>query len=256
MHIAHQKLENTMGFNLENKTAIVTGGAFGIGRATCLALIQHGASVAVVDTDYHQAKKVVEEISTLKGTAIAIEADVSDEIAVDRAVVEIKEVFRKIDILVNNAAIEILTPIVSVKVEDWDKVINTNLRGTFLFSRAVIPHMLKQRGGNIINIGSIDGLRGRANGAAYAASKAAIICFTEALADEVAKYKLRVNVICPAGVNTAMWRKTHPQSDPQSVLQPEEVADMIVFFASDMSRAINGATVEVLGPRLEEGSYL
>jgi 3-oxoacyl-[acyl-carrier protein] reductase len=116
--------------------------------------------------------------------------------------------------------------------------------------------MLTQKNGSIINVGSIDGLRGRANGAAYAASKAGVVCFTESLADEVAKYKIRANVICPAGVNTAMWRKTHPQSDPLSVLQPEEVADMIVFLASDMARAVNGATIEILGPRLEMGTYL
>lgn len=245
-----------MAFNLENRIAIVTGGASGIGRATCLALARQGACLAVVDVDRHQAQKVVDEISALGGKAIVSEADVSNELAVERAVDEIIRDFGEINILVNNAAVEILTPMASVKVEDWDKVINTNLRGTFLFTRAVLPHMRKQKGGAIVNLGSIDGLRGRANGAAYAASKAAVICFTEALADEVAQYKIRANVICPAGVNTAMWRKTHPQSDPSSVLQPEEVADMIVFLASELSRAINGATIEVLGPRLEKGSYL
>lgn len=245
-----------MEFDLKDKTAIVTGGAVGIGRATCLALAKHGVSVAVVDVDRHHAEIVVEQVSKDKGNATVVEADVSDEMAVDRAVAEIIKAFRRIDILVNNAAIEILTPMVSVKVEDWDKVINTNLRGPFLFTRAVLPHMLNQKSGNIINVGSIDGLRGRANGAAYAASKAGIVCFTESLADEVAKYKIRANVICPAGVNTAMWRKTHPDSDPLSVLQPEEVADMIVLLASDKSRMINGATIEILGPRLEMGTYL
>jgi 3-oxoacyl-[acyl-carrier protein] reductase len=139
-------------------------------------------------------------------------------------------------------------------IEDWDRVINTNLRGTFLVTRAVLP--MPARSGSIVNVGSVDGLRGRANGAAYAASKAAVVCFTESLADEVAKYKIRANVICPAGVNTMMWRKTHPLADPMSVLQPEEVANMIVYLASDMSKAINGATIEVLGPRLEWCTYL
>lgn len=245
-----------MALNLENRVAAVTGGAAGIGRATCLALARQGASVVVVDVDGHQAQKVAGEISAIKGNAIVVEADVSDELAVDQAVDEIIKALGKIDVLVNNAAIEILTPMLSVKVEDWDKVINTNLRGTFLFTRAVLPHMLERKSGTIVNVGSIDGLRGRANGAAYAASKAAVMCFTEALADEVAKYKIRANVICPAGVNTAMWRVTHPQSDPLSVLQPEEVAQVILFLASDMSRAINGATIEILGPRLEQGTYL
>lgn len=245
-----------MALNLENRVAAVTGGAAGIGRATCLALARQGASVVVVDVDGHQAQKVAGEISAIQGNAIVVEADVSDELAVDRAVDEIIKALGKIDVLVNNAAIEILTPMLSVKVEDWDKVINTNLRGTFLFTRAVLPHMLERKSGAIVNVGSIDGLRGRANGAAYAASKAAVMCFTEALADEVARYKIRANVICPAGVNTAMWRLTHPQSDPLSVLQPEEVAQVILFLASDMSRAINGATIEILGPRLEQGTYL
>jgi 3-oxoacyl-[acyl-carrier protein] reductase len=242
--------------DLEGKFAIVTGGAMGIGKATCLAFAKHKTSVAVVDVDRRQAKKVVGEITKDRGKAIIVEADVSDEAEVDRAVAEVINAFGRIDILVNNAAIEILTPMLSAKVEDWDKVLNTNLRGTFMFTRAVLPHMFKQQSGSIINVGSIDGLRGRANGAAYAASKAGVVCFTESLADEVAKYKIRANVICPAGVNTAMWRKTHPQADPLSVLQPEEVADMIVFLASDMSRGVNGATIEILGPRLEMGTYL
>jgi NAD(P)-dependent dehydrogenase (short-subunit alcohol dehydrogenase family) len=245
-----------MSFNLEGKVAAVTGGGAGIGRATCLALARAGASVAVVDVDVLQARAVAGEILTANGNAIAVEADVSGELAVDRAVGEIVKAFGKIDVLVNNAAVEILTPMLSVKVEDWDKVIDTNLRGTFLFTRAVLPHMVKQRGGAIVNLGSVDALRGRANGAAYAASKAAVVCFTEALADEVAQHKIRANVICPAGVNTVMWRATHSEADPLSVLQPEEVAAMIVFLASDMSRAINGATIEVLGPRLEQGTYL
>ena len=245
-----------MGFDLKGKFAIVTGGASGIGRATVLALVKYGASVAVVDVDRPQAIKVAEDVSSLSGNAIVVEADVSDEMAVKRAMTETIKAFGRIDILVNNAAIEILTPMVSVNIEDWDKVINTNLRGTFLFTRAVLPHMLAQKSGNIINVGSIDGLRGRAKGGAYAASKAGIICFTESLADEMAKYKIRANVICPAGVNTAMWRKTHPQSDPMSVLQPDEVADMIVFLASELSQAINGATIEILGPRLEKSTYL
>ncbi len=245
-----------MEFDLNKKFAIVTGGALGIGRATVLALVKHGASVAVLDVNRQQADTVVEEISTIKGHAIAVEADVADEQAVDRAVAIVIKDFGKIDILVNNAAVEILTPMVSVRVEDWDRVLNTNLRGTFLVTRAVLQQMLKQKSGAIVNVGSVDGLRGRANGAAYAASKAAIVCFTESLADELAKHKIRANVVCPAGVNTEMWRKTHPQSDPMSVLQPEEVADMIVFLASDMSKAINGATIEILGPRLEWGTYL
>ena len=246
----------SMESDLKDKAAIVTGGAAGIGRATCLALARQGAWVAVVDVDRHLAAEVVQQICADQGKAIAVVADVCDESAVERAATEVLQAFGRVDILVNNAAIEILTPMVSVRVEDWDKVINTNLRGTFLFTRAVLPQMLKQKSGNIINVGSIDGLRGRANGAAYAASKAGVVCFTESLADEVAKYKIRANVICPAGVNTAMWRATHPEADPQSVLQPEDVAQMIVLLASDKTRMINGATIEILGPRLETGTYL
>ena len=245
-----------MGINLDHRTAIVTGGAHGIGRAACLALARYGGCVAVVDRDYLQAQAVAGEISTFQDPVIALEADVSDEAAVDRAVVEVISAFGQIDILVNNAAIEILTPMVDARVEDWDRVMDTNLRGTFQFTRAVLPYKLEQKSGSIINLGSIDGMRGRAKVAAYAASKAAVICFTESLADEVAKYRIRANVICPAGVNTSMWRRTHPDADPLSVLQPEEVAEMIVFLASDMSRAVNGATIEVLGPRLEAGTFL
>lgn len=245
-----------MGIKLNGKMVVVTGGASGIGRAAVLALVEHGACVAVVDVDVKKAKKMFAEFSRLEGNAIFVAGDIADRRSVDRAVNEIMDTFGRIDVLVNNAAIEILTPMVSVTLEDWDKVLNTNLRGTFLFTHAVLPHMLNQKGGNIINLGSVDGLRGRSNLAAYAASKAAIVCMTEALADELARFNIRANVICPAGVNTAMWRKTHPQVDPLSVLQPEDVADMILFLASDMSRGLNGATLEVLGPRLEKGTYL
>jgi len=245
-----------MQIGLEEKVAIITGGASGIGKASCLALAHEGASVAVVDIQIESAQKVVAEIEAMGGKAIAIQADVSQELAVENAVQQTKSAFGKIDILVNNAAIEILTPMVSVKVRDWDQVINTNLRGAFLFTRAVLQEMLSQGSGAIVNIGSVDGLRGRANGAAYAASKAALIAFTESLADEMAKYNIRANILCPAGVNTAMWRATHTKVDPLSVLQPEDVAEMVVFFASDRSRSINGATIEVLGPRLKEGTYL
>lgn len=241
---------------LEEKIAIVTGAASGIGKAVSLALTDQGAVVAVVDIRIDQAQKVVTEIEALGGKAIAIQADVSQESAVENAVQQTKAAFGKIDILVNNAAIEILTPMVSVTVEQWDQVINTNLRGAFLFTKAALQEMLAQGGGTIVNIGSVDGTRGRANGAAYAASKAALIAFTESLADEMAKYNIRANILCPAGVNTAMWRVTHSQVDPLSVLQPEDVAEMVVFFASERSRSINGATIEVLGPRLKEGTYL
>lgn len=245
-----------MDLNLESKIVIVTGGAQGIGRAACLAFSKNGASVAVVDIDLQGAQRVAGEITGNEGIAIAVQADVSDQTAVESALGDVITAFGRVDILVNNAAIEVLTPMVSARVEDWDKVIATNLRGTFLFTRAVIPHMLSQGGGSIVNVGSIDGKRGRAKGAAYAASKAGIICFTEALADEMAQYKIRANVVCPAGVNTAMWRLTHADVDPFSVLQPEEVADLIVFLGSDLSAAINGASLEVLGPRLEIGTYL
>jgi len=241
---------------LENKVAIVTGGAAGIGRASCLALAKKGASVAVVDIQIDQIEQVAAEIEARGGKAIAIQADVSQELAVENAVQQTKAAFGVIDILVNNAAIERLTPMLSVKVEDWDKVINTNLRGAFLFTRAVLPELVARAGGSIVNIGSIDGRRGRALGAAYAASKAALIAFTESLADEMAKFHIRANIICPAGVNTEMWRGTHAKIDPLSGLQPEDVAEIVIFFASDRSRSINGATIEVLGPRLKEGTYL
>ena len=245
-----------MDTDLEYKVAIVTGGAAGIGRASCLALAKKSAAVAVVDIQIDQTEQIAAEIEARGGKAIAIQADVSQELEVENAVQQTKSAFGAIDILVNNAAVEILTPMLSVKVEDWDKVLNTNLRGAFLFTRAVLPELVAQGGGSIVNIGSIDGMRGRAFGAAYAASKAALIAFTESLADELAKFYIRANIICPAGVNTAMWQVTHSKVDPLSVLQPEDVAEMVVFFASDRSRSINGATIEVLGPRLKEGTYL
>jgi len=241
---------------LLNKVAIVTGAARGIGRATALAFAEAGADVALIDVNKADLQEVVGEIVQMRGRAMPLKVDISNHVEIENAVTDILGAFGKIDVLVNNAGVAIASFMETISIDVWDTVINTNLRGTFLFSRAVLPHMIVQSSGNIINVSSVDGMKGRAGGAAYCASKAGIIRFTESFADEVARYDIRVNVICPAGVNTPMWRKYHPDADEQSVLQPDDVADTILFLATDNSRGINGATIEMLGPRLEWASYL
>lgn len=245
-----------MNLSFSGQVAVVTGAAGGIGRATANAFLAAGARVALLDIDEEGLARGMQDWRASNGRALPIVADIGDAASVQRAVDQTLAAFERIDILVNNAAVAAITFMANTSIETWDHVINTNLRGTFLMSRAAMQPMLRQGQGSIINVASVDGLKGRAGGAAYCASKAGIIRFSESCADEVAKYGIRVNVICPAGVNTSMWRKSHPDMDAERVLQPHDVAEAILFLTSDHSRAINGATIEMLGPRLQWGTYL
>ncbi len=245
-----------MNLSFDGQVAVVTGAAHGIGLATASAFLAAGARVALLDIDAEGLDQVGRENPFTPGQALSIVTDIGDVVSVQQAIDQTLATFGRIDILINNAAVAVVTYMEDTTIEVWDQVINTNLRGTFLMSRAAIQPMLRQGRGNIINVASVDGLKGRAGGAAYCASKAGIIRFSEACADELAKQGLRVNVICPAGVNTDMWLKTHPEADAGRVLQPADVAEAILFLASDHSRALNGATIEMLGPRLQWGTYL
>jgi 3-oxoacyl-[acyl-carrier protein] reductase len=190
--------------NLSDKIAIVTGAGQGIGRAIALSLARDGAKLVVNDIIEENAKKVVKEIESKGGDAIAILADVSNKNAVEHMIRLTLEKYGKIDILVNNAGISgPMVPVQDLREEDWDQVINVDLKGTFLCSQAVIPHMRK-RGGKIVNISSIAGKEGNANMTAYCAAKSGIIGFTKALAEEVVRNGINVNCICPALIETEL----------------------------------------------------
>jgi len=232
---------------LKDKIAIVTGGGQGIGRAICLALAKEGCDLVIGDINIQTAEKVAEEIRSLQQKSLAIKVDVSDSKQVNQMVKNTLKEFGKIDILVNNAGIAYQGTIEDMEEKDWDKVINVNLKGTFLCSKAVIKSMKRQRLGKIINMASFSGkIGGLTVGANYAASKAGIICFTKSLAMELAPYNVNVNAVSPAFIDTTM-STTFPKIPIGRKGLPEDVANAVVFLASEDASYITAEILDVDG---------
>lgn len=240
---------------LTNKTALVTGGARGIGRAIALALAREGADVAVLDLRLADAQKAAAEIAELGVRSIAVAADVGDEAAVKAAIADTISAFGRIDILVNNAGIDTTAKVVDMSTEMWDDMMRINLRSIFLCSRAVLPGMLERKYGRIINLSSQLAHKGAPLMAHYAAAKAGVIGFTRSLAYEVAREGITVNAICPGPVDTELfrglpeaWRKQKlgelPIGRAGSV---DEIAPAAVLLASDEGSYFIGATLNPNG---------
>ena len=239
---------------LEGKVAIVTGGGSGIGRAIALGFATEGASVAVADVNVEGAQAVAGEIGA---NAIAVRCDVSQAADADAMVKATLDRFGRIDILVNNAGrargnlggVNADLLVSRMADEDWDTVFATNVRGTFLCSRAVLQHMIPQKSGVIINTASGLGMRSRPGAAAYGASKAAVIHFTQTLAMEVARYGIRVNAFTPGVTDTPFWRAARTELEIEQaykdgvVGQPEDLVPTVIFLASDAAREISGVTI-------------
>jgi 3-oxoacyl-[acyl-carrier protein] reductase len=240
--------------HLQGKVAIVTGASRGIGRATALALAAEGANVVVnYASSSAAADQVVEEITAIGRDAIALAADVSKADQVDAVVEKTMEKWGRIDVLVNNAGITRDTLLLRMKPEDWQAVIDLNLTGVFLCTRAVSKIMLKQKAGRIINITSVAGQMGNPGQANYSAAKAGVIGFTRTVARELAPRGITVNAVAPGFIATDMTADLKADGILQMIPlsrygQPEEVAGMISFIAASPAAAyITGQVLNVDG---------
>ncbi|MFF1574641.1 SDR family NAD(P)-dependent oxidoreductase [Leifsonia sp. NPDC058292] len=246
---------------LDNKTAIVTGGAGGIGRATSLAFAAEGARVAVVDVQPGAAETVAEEIRAAGGTALALTADVSSETDIERVVADTVAEFGGVDVVFNNAGIIRRTTAVETTAEEWDRVFGVNVKGIFLMCKHVVPVMAQNGGGSIINTGSGWGLKGGAQAISYCASKGAVVNMTRALAIDHGPQGIRVNSVNPGDVNTGMLRDEARQLGQetgsflaeaadrplQRMGEPREIAAAVVWLASDESSYVTGSALVVDG---------
>lgn len=242
--------------NLANKTAIVTGGSRGIGRAICIELAKHGANIVVNYSGSEQkALEVVKEAEALGVKAIAFQANVANSEQVDALVKKTIDTFGTVDILVNNAGITRDNLLMRMKEIEWDDVINTNLKGVFLCTKAVTRPMMKQRAGRIINISSIVGVAGNPGQANYVAAKAGVIGLTKTTAQELASRNILVNAIAPGFITTEMTDSL-PDDIKDAMLkqiplaklgEPNDIAQVVSFLASDAAKYITGQTIHVDG---------
>jgi NAD(P)-dependent dehydrogenase (short-subunit alcohol dehydrogenase family) len=244
--------------DLGGKVSIVTGGAMGIGKEISLRLAKDGSDIAIVDIEREIGQKVVDEVKAMGRRSIFSQVDVSQWDQVREAVDEVLKNYKKIDILVNSAGI--LGPVVTVldySVEDWSRIIQINLMGTFFFCKAVLPAMIKQKSGRIVNLASIAGKEGNAYMSAYSSSKAAVIGFTKSLAKEVAPHNIVVNCVSPAVIETRMGesigeeqRKVLLQKIPMGRFgQPYEVAALVKFLVSEECMFSTGQCYDISGGR-------
>lgn len=243
--------------NLKNKVAIVTGAGRGIGRAIALMLAKHGADCVIVDMDIKNANQVAEEVKTLGQKAVAVKTDVSDEKDVDLMVRASLTEFGRIDILVNNAGVSSPLTLLETSSIEFNRQIDVNLKSVFYCSKAILPTMMKQQGGKIVNIASIAGKRGGGimGKSAYAAAKGGVIAFTKAVAREGAAYGINVNAITPGLTATDMTAHFEGEQREAVIKNiplgrvgcPEDIAKATVFLASDYADFITGEIMDVDG---------
>lgn len=241
---------------LKDKVALVTGGSRGIGRAIAISLAKNGANIAInYSNSSEKAEKMLEEIKALGVNAISVKADVSNEEDVNNLVKTIEKELGKIDILVNNAGITKDNLLIRMKTEDFEDVIDVNLKGTFLCTKAVSRAMMKKKYGKIINITSVVGITGNAGQANYSASKAGVIGFTKSMAKELGSRGIRVNAVAPGFIDTEMTqvlseeiKTTMINNIPLNAFgNPEDIANLVVFLASSSADYITGQVINVDG---------
>ena len=246
---------------LEGKIALVAGGGGGIGRAVALSFAREGARVAVADIAKENAEKVSREIQALGIDALACQVDLTKKSDVDRMVNEVGARFGPIDILVNCQGWDRLEPFVESNEETWEKLLAINFKSVLYTAKAVLPQMISQGGGKIVNISSDAGRVGSSWEAVYAGAKGAVIAFSKTIAREVARYKINVNVVCPGLTETPLLQAVRSQSEQTARIidavtkatplrrpaQPQEIAEAVLFLTSPAANFITGQTLSVSG---------
>ncbi|HVA46170.1 MAG TPA: 3-oxoacyl-[acyl-carrier-protein] reductase [Pirellulales bacterium] len=241
--------------DLSGQVALVTGASRGLGQAIAVALAHAGAKVACVARDRQKLEQTVAAITAAGGAADLFECDVTNSASVQQVVEAVAEKWQRLDILVNNAGITRDTLIPRMSDEQWDEVINTNLRGAFLFTRAATRVMMQQRYGRIINVASVSGLMGNPGQANYSASKAGLIGMTRTVARELASRKVTVNAVAPgfiesdmtAALGDALLSEVKLRVPAKRLGRAEEVADAVLFLAAPSSAYITGQVLTIDG---------
>ncbi|MBM3998481.1 MAG: 3-oxoacyl-[acyl-carrier-protein] reductase [Planctomycetes bacterium] len=241
--------------DLTGQAAIVTGASQGIGRAVALVLARNGAKVACVARNAEKLRETVAAIEGAGGQAMAIACDVKDRVSVDGAVDRVADQWERLDILVNNAGVTRDTLLPRMSDEEWDEVIDTNLRGAFLFARAASRHMMRARYGRIINMASVAGLIGNAGQTNYSASKAGLIGMTRSLSRELAGRKVTINAVAPGFIESDMTQAIGPavleeaakRIPAKRLGRPEEIAYAVLFLAGPAAAYVTGQVLTVDG---------
>ena len=240
----------------EGKTAFITGAASGIGRATAAAFAAEGARIVITDRDEAALQETAEHVKTFAGEVLAITCDVSKPEQVEASVAEAVKAFGRIDCAFNNAGVENkAAPLHEIELEEWDRILNINLRGTFVCMKHEIAQMVHQGGGVVVNTSSGAGIRGVAGGASYAASKHGMIGMTKSAALDYAKQNIRVNCVLPGNIATPMMDR-FTGGDIQKAIdlepigrlgKPEEIAEAVLWMCSDLGGFMTGASIVVDG---------
>ncbi|MFB0528320.1 MAG: 3-oxoacyl-[acyl-carrier-protein] reductase [bacterium] len=241
--------------DLKGKVAIVTGGAQGIGKSIATHLAQEGANVVIADVMEAVAKSTAQEISQKGSESISIKVDVSSLSSVEEMVKKTLDKFGRIDILINNAGITRDALVMRMKEEDWDLVLDINLKGAFNCIKTVSPIMMKQKSGKIVNIASIVGIIGNAGQANYSASKGGLIALTKTCAKELASRRINVNAVAPGFIQTIMTERLPAQVKEKlssqipfgEIGKPEDVASAVLFLVSEKASYITGEVIRVDG---------
>jgi 3-oxoacyl-[acyl-carrier protein] reductase len=224
--------------SLQNRIALVTGASRGIGKSLALRLAEEGASLILTATTLESLGETEAEIRAGGGTAHAIACDLSEPSQIRNLAEEAPKVFGGLDILVNNAGVSVNKPILATTDEEWDRCQAVNARAIFILCRETIPVLSESDAATILNIGSVVGIKGYANQGAYGASKHALMGFTKVLAQEVQPLGIRVHAINPGAVNTEMVRTMRPDLDPEGLIQPEALADWVVYLLTHRNSAV------------------